>query len=149
LEKKDFVDDFKYLGLILDKDLTFNHHIKRLKGRISRVAGLFRRLKDILSFPVKRLLFFAFFQSQVSYGISVWGRTYRYLINGIQRVQNRAIKNLFGFPFLEATYDVHKRCAIFPIALLHFQRSTSLFHLYMGIFFLFFHIKCTKFSLSN
>jgi hypothetical protein len=53
---------------------------------------------------------------------------YHYLINGIQRVQNRAIKNLFGFPFLEQTYDIHKRCAIFPIALLHFKRSTSLLH---------------------
>jgi hypothetical protein len=39
--------------------------------------------KDILSFPVKRMLFFALFQSQVSYGIRVWGRTYHYLINGI------------------------------------------------------------------
>jgi hypothetical protein len=75
------------------------------------------------------MLFFALFQSQVSYGISVWGRTYHYLINGIlQIVQNRAIKNLFGFPFLEETYGIHKRCAIFPIALLHFERSTSLLH---------------------
>jgi hypothetical protein len=84
--KIDFVDNFKYLGLKLDKYLTFSLHIKRQKGRISRSAGLFRRLKDILSFPVKRMLFFALFQSQVSYGTSVWGRTYHYLINGIQRV---------------------------------------------------------------
>jgi hypothetical protein len=34
----DFVDNFKYLGLILYKDLTFSLHIKRLKGRISRIA---------------------------------------------------------------------------------------------------------------
>jgi hypothetical protein len=108
--------------------LTVSLHIKRLKGRIPRIAGLFRRLKDILSFPVKRMLFFALFLSQVSYGISVWGRTYHYLINGIQRVQNRAIKNLFGFPFLEETYDVHNRCAIFPIALLHFDKFTILLH---------------------
>jgi hypothetical protein len=56
--KIDFVDNFKYLGLILDKDLTFSLHITRLKGRISRIAGLFRRLKDILSFPVWRMFFF-------------------------------------------------------------------------------------------
>jgi hypothetical protein len=105
--KIDFVDNFKYLGLILDKDLTFSFHIKRLKGRISRIAGLFRRLKDILSFPVKRMLFFALFQSQVSYDVSVWGRTYHYLINGIQRVRNRAIKNFFGFPFVDEIYDIH------------------------------------------
>jgi hypothetical protein len=92
----------------LDKDLTFSLHIKRLKGLISRIAGLFRRLKDILSFPVKRMLFFALFQSQVSYGISVWDRIYHYLIIGIQRVQNRAIKNMFGFSFLEETYDINR-----------------------------------------
>jgi hypothetical protein len=34
--KIDFVDNFKYLGPILDKDLTFSLHIKRLKGCISR-----------------------------------------------------------------------------------------------------------------
>jgi hypothetical protein len=62
--KIEFVDNFKYLGLILDKDLTFSLPIKRLKGRISRIAGLFRRVKDILSFPVKRMLFFVLFQSQ-------------------------------------------------------------------------------------
>jgi hypothetical protein len=38
--KIDSVDNFKYLGLILDKDLTFSLHIKRLKGRISRIVGL-------------------------------------------------------------------------------------------------------------
>jgi hypothetical protein len=54
-----FVDNIKYLGLILDKDLTFSLHIKRLKGRISRIADFFRRLRDILSFPVKSMLFFA------------------------------------------------------------------------------------------
>jgi hypothetical protein len=42
--KIDFVDNVKYLGLILDKDLTFSLHIKGLKGRISRISGLFRRL---------------------------------------------------------------------------------------------------------
>jgi hypothetical protein len=40
--KINFVGNFKYLGLILDKDLTFSLHIKRLKGRISRIAGFFQ-----------------------------------------------------------------------------------------------------------
>jgi hypothetical protein len=30
--KIDFLDNFKYLDLILDKDLIFSLHIKRLKG---------------------------------------------------------------------------------------------------------------------
>jgi hypothetical protein len=60
------------------------------------------------------MLFFALlFQIQVSYGISVWGRTYHYLINGIQRVQNRAIRF--------TTY-------IKDVLYFHFERSTSLLH---------------------
>jgi hypothetical protein len=101
--KIDFVDNFKYLGLILDKDLTFSLHIIR---RISRIAGLFRRLKRIFFHFLLRECCFLHcfkFQSQVSYGIGVWARTYHYLINGIQRLQN-----LFGFPFLKETYDIHK-----------------------------------------
>jgi hypothetical protein len=38
--KINFVDNFKYLGLILDKDLTFSLHIKRLKGLSGWQVGL-------------------------------------------------------------------------------------------------------------
>jgi hypothetical protein len=106
-----FVDNFKYLNQILDKDLTLSLYIKRLKGRISRITGFLRRLKDILSFPVRRMLFLALFQSP---GI-VWHQCRRSDLSLFD-------KSVFRF------YDTHKRCAIFPIALFHFEKSTSLLH---------------------
>lgn len=61
------VDEMKYLGLIIDKDLTWNSHINSVIKKVSPYVGLFRRISFICSDNVKKLLYYAFFYSNIIY----------------------------------------------------------------------------------
>ena len=40
--------DFKYLGVIIDEYLTFNKHVKKLKGKIAQRTGLLWRIRKYI-----------------------------------------------------------------------------------------------------
>ena len=47
---------YKLLGILLDKNLTFDHHIQKLHSKLSRSVYCINRVKNIL--PIKLSLHF-------------------------------------------------------------------------------------------
>ena len=64
----------KYLGLILDKALTWKHHIFELRKKLSRAVGILYKMRSIGT-PQNVLvsLYYSLFHSHMSYGICVYG----------------------------------------------------------------------------
>lgn len=109
------VKNFRYLGFMLDSKLNFKNHCETLRNKISSVAGCFRRISCYMHLSTKRSLFFAFFNSIVNYGIELYGTAAKYLINELQVIQNKAIKNLFCLDRFQSTYLIHLNNKILPI----------------------------------
>lgn len=109
------VKKFKYLGVTIDCCLKFNVYIDLLKIRLSRAAGIFRRISSVLSYSTKRMVFFAFFSSIMDYGIEIYGKSCKTKLKELQVLQNRALKNLFNFDHYTSTYGLHKTLNIFPV----------------------------------
>ena len=42
-------ETFKYLGVALDSTLSFNEHIKCMKKKVSKMLGLFSRIRPLLT----------------------------------------------------------------------------------------------------
>lgn len=109
------VSSFKYLGFILDYRLNFNEHVNKLICKLSSIAGVFRRVGKFIHHKLKRLLFFAFFHSNLIYAIPLWGNVNKSKRQAVQVIQNRAIKNLYQLEYRSHTFDIHKSNKLLPV----------------------------------
>lgn len=69
------VDEFKYLGLPIDSSLSRNSHINKLMKKVSPYVDVFRRISFISCDHVKRVLYYAFFYSNIIDSLTLWNRT--------------------------------------------------------------------------
>lgn len=106
----ELVDAYKYLGVWLDSEMKWTEHITRLTSKLAQVAGLFRKMSNYIPERTKRSLYFSMFHSHLVYGIAVWGTANSTTMKPLQTIQNKAIKNLFGFPPRTSTLQIHNTC---------------------------------------
>ena len=86
----------KYLGVYIDDELSFKTHIKLLYKKLSRSLGISHKVKNYL--PRKSLLhlYFALFHSHLLYCVTMWFSTYQTYTVPISKLQDRAIKLIYG-----------------------------------------------------
>ena len=68
-----FIDHTKFLGVWIDKNLTWTAHTNRVIQKIKRNAHMLFRSKNLLSVHAKKILYYAQIYSHISYGLSIWG----------------------------------------------------------------------------
>lgn len=85
----------KYLGLILDEHLKFNEHINYIEAKLSSVAGILWKLRRKLPQHIKKKIYFTLFQCHLNYMCTIWGTASDNAIESLQKVQNRALRNVF------------------------------------------------------
>jgi endonuclease/exonuclease/phosphatase (EEP) superfamily protein YafD len=122
------VNSFKYLGVYFDRNLNFIGHIDALKRKIAPIVGVFRKLRYVVPQSLKKAVFHSFFDSYMRYAISIWGLSFDYKMLELQRLQNKAIKNLFGYDYLESTFFIHRESKLLPICFVHYRKSQLLIH---------------------
>ncbi len=59
----------KYLGVILDSRLRWNHHINELTKKLNRVVGIIYKVRHDCTQKVLLSLYYSLFHSHLSYGI--------------------------------------------------------------------------------
>ena len=67
------VSTVKYLGVLLDDDLTLFSHISHLSLQLMRYSSLFYKLRPFASKETLSMLYYDVIYSRIQYGISVWG----------------------------------------------------------------------------
>ena len=70
------VSSAKYVGVIIDYELSFHEQIKVMKGKVTRSVGILNKLKQTFSQTVMLQLHYALIHSLLLYGIIIWGATY-------------------------------------------------------------------------
>lgn len=121
------VNNFKYLGVILDKNLSWDSHIKKLLSGLSAICGLFKKISSFVPISSKLSIFHSLFQSRLLYGILIWGPTYKSKLKKIQSIQNKAIKNLYKYKRSENRKFIHKQNQILPVLhLLNISQATHI-----------------------
>jgi hypothetical protein len=68
-----WVDEFRYLGLILDNEISFNKHINHVCQGLSKAHGVLRASSNLLPFPSIKTLFYALSLSKLSSTLVIWG----------------------------------------------------------------------------
>ena len=92
------VNSVKYLGVMLDANVTWSEQIEFLASNLSRSAGIFSKLRYYLNTKTLIEMYHALFNSHLQYAILCWGSTTSTNLNRLQIIQNRVIRNMTRSP---------------------------------------------------
>ena len=69
----EYVENFTFLGLTIDCQLTWKNHINLISLKISRVIGILQKLKYMFPSCILKTLYSSLIFSQMNYGLLAWG----------------------------------------------------------------------------
>ena len=72
-EKIEQVKTFNYLGVYIDENLNWRHHLDQISIKLSHCFGILHKLKHYVPFCTLKTIYFSLFMSHFTYGILVWG----------------------------------------------------------------------------
>lgn len=125
------IENMKYLGLIIDSNLNWNPHVEHIMKKIRPYVGVFRRIAFICSDKVKKMMYYAYFHSNIIYLLTIWSGTKKENIKKIKVLQNKCLRNLFYNKYIIGnikTEDIYKEHDIIDFEhLIDFELKTN-FH---------------------
>ena len=103
------VDQTKFLGIIIDNNLTWLPHVENLHKRLKSATGTLRRIRHNIPKENYKSLYYALFESHMTYGITLFGGIGKTHLEKLFRVQKHCVRLLFGD--LDKYLDKFKTCA--------------------------------------
>ena len=94
--KIDMVEKTKFLGVIIDQNMSFQSHINYIKGKVARGLGILYKSRPYFNLETMRTLYNAFIYPYFTYCIEVWGNTYQSYLEPLVKMQKRAIRTIVG-----------------------------------------------------
>ena len=117
------VDNIKYLGIYIDCTLKWEKHIEVLTTRLRKTLYIFKALRQILNTRMLITLYYALFQSILSYGIIGWGGLYNIVKKPIESIQKYILKIIFRKPFQYPSETLFKMHNILNIKQLYYKAT--------------------------
>ena len=102
------VNETKFLGVVIDKSLSWHPHIEHLKKKLKCNSGMLNRIKDQIPTSHHKTLYHTLFESDLAYGITVWGGLSHNQLKPIFTTQKMCIRIMFGDK--EAYLNKFKTC---------------------------------------
>lgn len=86
----------KYLGIIIDDDLSWEPHINEVCHKLASTVFLLGQLAKYRCINLLKLVYHSLFESRLRYGLLVWGSATDNLLKRVFMLQKRAIRVLAG-----------------------------------------------------
>ena len=97
----------KFLGIMVDENLTFNEHVNDICNKLKRLFHIFYNIRDYLSKENIKTIYYALIYSRIKYGLSVYGQASNTKMKRIQTLQNQLLKVLAGKEYRFSTDKLH------------------------------------------
>ena len=91
LERKEFV---KYLGILIDCNLSWKHHVDYVALKVSRVTGLIAKLRYFVPMHTLSTIYQSLIAPYLTYGLVAWGQASKSL-DKLLKLQKPALRFLF------------------------------------------------------
>ena len=82
----------KYLGLILDNNLSWENHIKELNKKLVKYTGIFSKIRHCLPIACRKIVYKSFVSSRLNYGSEIYVNTTKKCIQPLIVTQNKLIR---------------------------------------------------------
>lgn len=97
------VYETKFLGVIIHEKLCWKSHIENVKRKISKIIGILYKTKDILNKASLYILYCSLLLPYLTYGVEIWGHTYKTNTQSIFKLQKRAIRIINHSSYIQPT----------------------------------------------
>ena len=82
----------KYLGMFIDKFLSWNFHVLQLSKKLSRANGILSKLRHHAPIEICLQVYYGIFYSHLIYGCNIWGLTSEENLKKIEILQKKCIR---------------------------------------------------------
>jgi hypothetical protein len=123
----DIVNVIKYLGLIIDSNLSWKSHVTKLKKELRKGVRSFYMLRDLCPSRVLLNAYHALINSRLSYGLVCWGGIYVSTLNPIIIFQKSFLRIMTKSRITEHSWPLFLRLKILPIRNLYVYKVLKLF----------------------
>ena len=125
MERKSYV---KYLGLLIDENLSWKHHILHIASKISISIGFIARLRHFVPLNTLLNIYRSLIQPYLLYGLSVWGRADKIHRNNILCLQKRALRLMYFCDYKTHAIPFFISSNLLSLDLLYFKSVANLMH---------------------
>lgn len=116
----------KFLGLLVDEDLSFKQHIDYVCQKVSIAIGFMFRGKPIFEKPQLVALYNALLLPHLSYCNTIWAINYPTHTNRLFLLQKRAARVILGLPYHESVSHRFSEIDIKPLTVIRDLRCLLL-----------------------
>ena len=107
----EYVDVFDFLGITVDKSLTWKPHTLKITKKISKTVGIMCRLKNFLPEQILLKLYHSLFIPYIEYGLLCW----KSKIKDLTKLQKRAVRIISGKKSISHTEPLFKKLKLLKI----------------------------------
>ena len=107
--------DAKFLGIIIDENLTWKKQIDTICKTCSRNIGVLNKVKLFLPNSAMYQLYCTLVLPYMNYGLLLWGNVNKFYMNKIFRLQKRALRTISNSSFSCHTKPLFKKYNVLNI----------------------------------
>ena len=107
----------KYLGVVLDPNLTWNLHVEHIRCKVIKNMFLFRKARPFIDQNVAKTLYYTIIQSHLDYCSPVWSNAANNVLKKLHVLQKRALRIVLKSDFSTRSSDLYHMTYVDPIDL--------------------------------
>ena len=116
----------KFLGVIIDSELSWKNHVDFVCSKIAKNIGIMTKARSVFSKDTLLSLYYSFIYPYINYCIHVWGSTFHTYVNKVFLLQKRVIRVIAGVNRRAHTRPFFQSLCILPVGQL-FSYNVGLF----------------------
>ena len=111
----EWVTEFEYLGLLIDKRLSFSSHIQSVNKQLNKLLGVIYSMSSLVPQSVLITLYNSLVLSKVMYNVIIWGGTFKVHTDTINVTINKILRVVLGVKYdrnripMMRTGDMYKK----------------------------------------
>ena len=123
LEQKSYI---KYLGVLIDQNLSWKSHIDSVIVKISKTIGMIAKLRYFVPSTVLVNIYNSLILPYITYGLLAWGNASNAYLNKILVLQKRVLRLIYFTDRREHAIPLFAKANILPATFLYYEAVSKL-----------------------
>ena len=98
-------DSYKYLGIYIDKDLSWRTHVQYVTKKVLKACGAIAKLRHCVCVDTLKNVFYSLVYSYIRYGLMIWGHSSQSGLSSLHSAFHKVLRIMTFAPF--GNIDLH------------------------------------------